>query len=960
MAGQTSNDVIVEDATSGGARADAAVRAYARAGGSRRLIVAAVVGFVAVNVGFTWLFVVAERCGIVHLGSQFAGSGERFSWLLQRCSVPASVQEILVPDLLVMAGYWLMFTAILVGGWWRLEAPPLRRAAWVVWLPTIAAAFDTLEYCLLSALLYTTDEGLFALRGDGGLVNWLAMAVSSAKWVAVVAMIIAGLIAAAAWISRRRDPFPPMTAAGSPRLPGSVQPPRQPQQLAVDIRDVSAPSHDDQRVGICLSGGGIRSTAFSLGALSQFEAAGGLLSGSQTGSARFIAGVSGGAWAATAWTLQKAYRPAESASDAVIARLRFGTGITGYPRHYYAVNGRGGFVGAIGSIIFSSLTNVLIVGLLIYLIAWPLGLVMTHCAIDSGQLGAAYCGPQPIPADHFYGPSIVFAAAGLIWLLVTGLANNRIARTWPIGALLLGLSIFLASCLVWLPAWFRSIDDVGLAAGVAILMIALAIGVSIASGLWRLFGKPARQTSSESSRPWRRGLAAGVMLLGGTAWALAVLYVVAMSLSISLVTPWGAITLSATSQVSLVVPGLALLAMYIFLSPNSPSLHGLLSLRLRRSFGPVGDGLERPAESAVGTWRWLTTKAEVPELVLCCSRQSGTSAAEPFTISPRFVCQTGSRPYRTADYIDTAMRVRRSSRRRREFRNIDQVSSWLATTGVGVPSPTRGGGSRHGTGLMSEGNAQVGMWLPNVKLSEGQHVSGSESGSDRAAGTSRNLPGPRFNYPFKRILGWCDTDDRYVFISDGGYYDNLGLVELLRRQCDVIFCVDATEDPTLSFAALQQSLALAALEFGVDVNEVEFEDSLSNMLPGHGSAAATSATTFTLYPSVASAGAEGALTRPVTVHYLKLQATQNLSPELRRLAIADRQFPDSSSRRQTLSTIEFTGLVELGKIAGADALGCAQAAHRPNDGQYRNESANSPSPSRNAPVAQTASGHTES
>src|SRR6478735_918938 len=51
-----------------------------------------------------------------------------------------------------------------------------------------------------------------------------------------------------------------------------------------------------------------------------------------------------------------------------------------------------------------------------------------------------------------------------------------------------------------------------------------------------------------------------------------------------------------------------------------------------------------------------------------------------------------------------------------------------------------------------------------------------------------------------------------LFITDGGHWDNLGLVELLRRRCDEIYCIDASADPPHSFDALRQAIALASLE----------------------------------------------------------------------------------------------------------------------------------------------------
>jgi hypothetical protein len=391
MVGQGRDDTVGERPSArNGAKPRLTVRAFERAGGQRRLVAAAVIGFIAFNAGSTWLFAIAEQCGIVHLASQFAGSGERFAWLVQGCAVPATVQQILVPDFLVMFGYWLMCSAILIGGWWRFEAPALRRASWVLWLPTIAVLFDIIEYFLLARLIYKDDDGLFALRGDGSLLNWVQMAVSSAKWITVAAMVAASLMAAAVWVSRRRDPFPPLDATLPPRRDGSPHVLDGARSSGYDAERLSLAAQDGQRVGICLSGSGIRSAAFGLGVLSQLEAGSSGLPQPPTISARYLAGVSGGAWAATAWTLLKASRPAEAATDAVIAGLQAGAEPTGYARHNYPVNGRGGIVGAIGWVLFSSFTNLLLFGLLIYLAAWPLGLFMTHCAIDSGQLGSAY------------------------------------------------------------------------------------------------------------------------------------------------------------------------------------------------------------------------------------------------------------------------------------------------------------------------------------------------------------------------------------------------------------------------------------------------------------------------------------------------------------------------------------------------------------------------------------------
>lgn len=892
MVGQGGNDTVgVGSSAPETAKPPLAVRAFERIGGSWWLLVAAVIGFISFNVGSTWLFAIAGPCGIVHLGSQFAGSGERFAWLVQGCTVPATVQQILLPDFLVMFGYWSMCTAILIGGWWRFEAPALRRASWVLWLPTVALSFDIIEYFFLAGLLYKDGDGQFALRGNGGVLNWLQMAVSSGKWIAVVAMGTATLMAAAVWFSRRRDSVTPSVAADG----------------GLDAEKQALSSPDGQRVGICLSGGGIRSAAFCLGVLSRLEAGSARTSQSPTEAARYLAAVSGGAWAATAWTLQKASRPTDVASGEVLAHLQ-ADATTGRARFNYPLNGRGGLVGAIGWVLFSGLTNLLLVGLLIYLAAWPLGLFMTHCAIDGGQLGSAYCAPPPIPADYFYGPCIVFATAGLLWLIVCAVSNGRASRTWPVGVLLIALSVFLAACLIWIPAWFRSIGDVSLVAGVAICVIALAVVTGFASGVWRLFGDHSVGRVHRLVGRWFPRLLGVLLLLGAIAWLLVALYVIAKSIPFSVTTPWGTLVMSPTSQLAVVIPAVVLLAVFLFLGPNSPTLHNVLSARLRRSFDPVTPTSAGKDALIPGTWAWLATKPEVPELILCCAQQRngisrGGLRGETFTISPHFVRHGPARSCTTADYIDAARQVGSQHSDR-----LDYVAGWLATSGAGFLSATGRMRSGSANAALALANSDLGVWLPNPKVLQYHRALGSA--------VKRMLPRPRFAYTWKKILGWYGPDDRYIYITDGGHWDNLALVELLRRECDVIYCVDTTDDGD-SFANLHQTLQTAALDLDVSYSDAEVADSLAALSGTTGSLPSATAATFTLRDKAS---------RPVTVHYTRLQIARGMSAEAKHLAMADPGFPRYQAPSQLLTAEQFENLVELGRDAGGALLQCADDA----------------------------------
>ncbi len=57
-----------------------------------------------------------------------------------------------------------------------------------------------------------------------------------------------------------------------------------------------------------------------------------------------------------------------------------------------------------------------------------------------------------------------------------------------------------------------------------------------------------------------------------------------------------------------------------------------------------------------------------------------------------------------------------------------------------------------------------------------------------------------------------------MYVSDGGHYDNLGLMALLRARCKTIWCVDAEPDPLGAAAELRRVAGLAKDELGVSLS----------------------------------------------------------------------------------------------------------------------------------------------
>ncbi|MBC3874656.1 patatin-like phospholipase family protein [Undibacterium flavidum] len=74
-------------------------------------------------------------------------------------------------------------------------------------------------------------------------------------------------------------------------------------------------------------------------------------------------------------------------------------------------------------------------------------------------------------------------------------------------------------------------------------------------------------------------------------------------------------------------------------------------------------------------------------------------------------------------------------------------------------------------------------------------------------------PGPAY---FLRELGSnLSADTSYVNLSDGGHIENLGIYELIRRECRLIIAGDSEEDLTLTFSGLADLIRLVQIDFGV-------------------------------------------------------------------------------------------------------------------------------------------------
>lgn len=78
------------------------------------------------------------------------------------------------------------------------------------------------------------------------------------------------------------------------------------------------------------------------------------------------------------------------------------------------------------------------------------------------------------------------------------------------------------------------------------------------------------------------------------------------------------------------------------------------------------------------------------------------------------------------------------------------------------------------------------------------------------------------------MLGLTDENHPYVYLSDGGHFENLALYEMVRRRCHCIIVSDAASDLTFGFDDLGNAVRKIRIDLGIDIT---FEQGLFPIFP---------------------------------------------------------------------------------------------------------------------------------
>jgi hypothetical protein len=213
----------------------------------------------------------------------------------------------------------------------------------------------------------------------------------------------------------------------------------------------------------------------------------------------------------------------------------------------------------------------------------------------------------------------------------------------------------------------------------------------------------------------------------------------------------------------------------------------------------------------------------------------------------------------------------------------------LTISGAAV-SPNMGAASRPAlTFLLTLFNARLGAWLANP----GKAGASVWRRPHRAYGAAPLLD---------EMFGRTSDTNPYVYLSDGGHFENLGLYEMVLRRCRFIVVSDAGCDPQYRFDDLANAIRKIRIDFGIDI---EFPGGVG--IAGQGGVCrARTATARIGYSSVDAGASDGVLL------YVKAALCGDEPVDVANYAAAHPPFPHQATTNQWFDEAQFESYRMLG------------------------------------------------
>lgn len=689
---------------------------------------------------------------------------------------------------------------------------------------------------------------------------------------------------------------------------------------------------------VCCSGGGIRAAAFSLGGFQGLGRRVGNRPAWMDG-VGLVTAVSGGSYIAASYAMvnrhltpeqRVALRPYAPGSPED-NRLRTHT-------RYLVEDPRAAAVGAL-SIVYGLVLNLLPILAGVFLAAHGTGWLLRGAGILTPEPGGwqvhhgwAAAGVAAIPA---LGAAVyyVYDRLGDIYR-PSDTARTQQAQAWTLRLLALaGLALVLLTALPWL---LRELSTTRVdlpAAGVGwrsqlagFLAAATTIVGLVKTSLGR-FKSKLQVTGSEASgaitgvvqrvvravAPWAGSAAVvGLVLIAFLSWASS-----------------AAFAGTTTGQLAACAAAFALIVGWQSITDvNRNSVHAYYRARLCSAFAvrrtPDGTGAEElPYDEPV---RFPDFQPDTPELVVCAAvntNQRGAVPAgrgcAPWTFSPYWTgISSGTMFDGEPGGRAGALMTDATQYARLAGAAMVTLPAAVAVSGAAV-SPVMGRMTRAPLRLLlGVANVRLGLWLPNpIRAAELPPAPSHDSTPDSAGGAKRGSllaflrwqwRQPGIRALFAEMFGQTGLSGRWVYVTDGGHYENLGLVEALRRGATEIVVFDASGDQPNSWSTFGEAIQTARADLGV---EIDLDPSA--MMPRQGSLRSPSLVVpgICRYPNGVRA----------RLWLCKLALPEKASWDVFAWANSHPSFPHDSTAQQLYGDREFEAYRRLGEVAAAAAVG---------------------------------------
>ncbi len=643
---------------------------------------------------------------------------------------------------------------------------------------------------------------------------------------------------------------------------------------------------DPAGVGICLSGGGLRSAAFSLGALEALQEKRGLLLGPN--SAEYLAAVSGGAYISATAFLNM---PTESGGAPPL--------LIGSPESKHVINNGRYLVDQHLRSVWPVLWRMVLSWTASILLVTWVGFIMADIAVLVDRY---------LPIPRIPGGPLLYAAAGGMFAAIGALGasqqTDRIGRSYLLIAfgfplLLVTAPSFLAalSNLPWLstPSWWK---DHSIISGIVITSYGLASAAPfVLPRLRRIANLVAKNTSR-------------LALFVVACWVIA-----AFEGPTSRVLAGG----EASAADALLVFGPLLGGLVASYVHDVTSLHRPYRDFMSRCFAirRTPEGSVKPVAPPTSASLSALVPPQIPAIrhprILVCATANiygfeDEAALFVFSHDRSGLAGTPDAAFTTRQLeLGRARSSVLGRRREPEVSLMDSVAMTAAAFTPTMGSITSAGARP----LIALLNFRLGQWLPNPLSPARRDV--VEMRPRRPLNPRRRSEhgrlGPGASALLGELLGSHSRNARRIYVTDGGHYDNLGLIALLRARCKEIWCVDAYSNRKRLGRQLSKIIELAERDLNIAIT---IDVDRFSLLPGSDSVAHF-------------AFARGAIhypgnSEPGTITVVKLAITPTTPPALVTYRSEDSRFPYHTTFIQWYGHARFEAYRALGHFHTSEAV----------------------------------------